>query len=192
MQRHIELALIYGSARTGRFCDTVAGWAASEIGRHGGFALDRIDPASPDIANGVAGHDTIASAALKRRLDGADAFVVVTPEYNHSFPAPLKALIDSAGREWRAKPVGFVSYGGVSGGLRAVEQLRLVFAELHAVGIRDCVSFAGAPNHFDDNGELADPEPATRAMATMLSHLAWWAHALRQAREQSAYGEAAE
>jgi len=61
------------------------------------------------------------------------AFVVVTPEYNHGYPAPLKSLIDSVGREWQAKPVAFVSYGGVSGGLRAVEQLRQVFAKLHMV-----------------------------------------------------------
>jgi len=59
-----------------------------------------------------------------------DAFVVVTPEYNHGYPGPLKTAIDSVGREWHAKPVGFVCYGGLSGGLRAVEQLRIVFASV--------------------------------------------------------------
>ena len=82
------------------------------------------------------------------RLAAADAFVVVTPEYNHSYPAPVKTLIDWHFTEWQAKPVGFVSYGGMSGGLRAVEHLRGVFAELHAVTVRDTVSFHGAWDRF--------------------------------------------
>ena len=102
------------------------------------FQLDVIDPADPSPGPSI---DERPSRSLQQRLGQADAFVIVTPEYNHGYPAPLKALIDSSGAEWHAKPVAFVSYGGVSGGLRAVEQLRLVFAELHAVTIRDSVSF---------------------------------------------------
>jgi NAD(P)H-dependent FMN reductase len=68
--------------------------------------------------------DDEAVSALCRRIDAADAFVVVTPEYNHSYPASLKHAIDMAYGEWNAKPVAFVSYGGISGGLRAVEALR--------------------------------------------------------------------
>ncbi len=75
-------------------------------------------------------------------LSEADAFIVVTPEYNHSFTASLKFVLDLVYEPWQGKPVAFVSYGGISGGLRAVEQLRLVFAELHAVTVRDTVSFA--------------------------------------------------
>jgi NAD(P)H-dependent FMN reductase len=114
---------------------------------------------------------------------------VVTPEYNRSFPAPLKALIDEVGPEWRGKPVAFVSYGGVSGGLRAVEQLRLVFAELHAATIRDGVCFANAWDQFDETGRLRDADRAERAMATMLGQLHWWASALRTARNTVPYGQ---
>ena len=110
----------------------------------------------------------------------------MTPEYNHGYPAPLKALIDSAGVEWHAKPVAFVSYGGVSGGLRAVEQLRLVFAELHAVTIRDSVS-PGAWEQFDETGALRNPERAHRGMKTLVARLHWWAVALRQARSMAPY-----
>ena len=116
----------------------------------------------------------------------AEAFVVVTPEYNHGYPAALKSLIDSVGAEWQAKPVAFVSYGGASGGLRAVEQLRLVFAELHAVTIRDSVSFASAWEQFDETGKLRHPERADRSMATLLNRLHWWAVALRNARRRRA------
>ena len=103
------------------------------------------------------------TASLNERVASCDAFIVVTPEYNHGYPAPLKALIDSFGPEWHAKPVAFVSYGGISGGLRAVEQLRLVFAELHAVTIRESVSFAGAWEQFDPEGRTAQSR-ARRAL----------------------------
>jgi NAD(P)H-dependent FMN reductase len=117
------------------------------------------------------------------RLDRADGFIVVTPEYNHSFPAALKQAIDLANEEWRAKPVAFVSYGGLSGGLRAVEQLRLVFAELHAVGIRDTVSFHNYWELLDEHGRLGDGSDA--AATVMLDQLVWWATALRAARHQA-------
>ena len=119
---------------------------------------------------------------MQDRIAEADAFVVVTPEYNHGYPAPLKALIDSVGAEWRGKPVAFVSYGGISGGLRAVEQLRLVFAELHTVTMQNSVSFAAAWEQFDGEGILREPARAQRSMATLLAQLYWWAVALRNAR----------
>lgn len=81
-----------------------------------------------------------------------------------------------------------MSYGGVSGGLRAVEQLRLVFAELHAVTIRDSVSMHGASQLFDEHGSLRDPQAANAAAKLMLDELAWFAHALRSARASRPYG----
>ena len=178
MSEQIKVSVIYGSTRPGRFCDTVVRWVAGQIGTGGQFVADLIDPAAP-AKDGA--------PSLQQRLGHAEAFLVVTPEYNHGYPAPLKALIDSSGVEWHAKPVGFVSYGGVSGGLRAVEQLRLVFAELHAVTIRDSVSFAGAWEQFDVEGALRNPERARRNMETLLSRLDWWAVALRNARNASPY-----
>lgn len=195
MDHNIKVALIYGSTRQGRFCDKVAQWAASEIAASGKFALDVIDPAAParlhasEMENGPLLTDDLVT--LRKRLAEADAFIVVTPEYNHGYPAPLKSLIDSVGAEWQAKPVAFVSYGGISGGLRAVEQLRLVFAELHTVTIRDAVSFAGAWEQFDQAGKLLEPQRARRSMAALLARLHWWAVALRSAREAAPYTPAA-
>ena len=80
------------------------------------------------------------------------------------------------------KPVAFVSYGGLAGGLRAVEQLRQVFAELHAMTIRDTVSFHLAHTAFDTSGQPLDETAAAGAAKAMLDELAWWAHALRNAR----------
>ncbi len=89
--------------------------------------------------------------------------------------------------EWQAKPIGFVSYGGISGGLRAVEQLRLVFAELHAVTVQAAVSLPHAWDRFDEQGKLREPRHPDSAAATMLGQLAWWSEALRQARATSAF-----
>jgi len=176
----IKVGVVYGSTRPGRFCDTVARWAAAEIAARGDFVLETIDPAA-----------AADSPSLKQRVAACDAFVVVTPEYNHGYPAALKDLIDSIGPEWHAKPVAFVSYGGISGGLRAVEQLRLVFAELHAVTIRDSVSFAGAWDQFDANGALRSPERAERSMDALLQRLHWWAIALAHARGIWPYAQSA-
>ncbi|HUN85397.1 MAG TPA: NAD(P)H-dependent oxidoreductase [Terracidiphilus sp.] len=179
MNSLINVGLVYGSTRAGRFCDTVAKWAAAQIAAYAGFILVSIDPAD------------LPEKTAQERIAVCDAFVIVTPEYNHGYPAPLKALIDSVGAEWHAKPVAFVSYGGASGGLRAVEQLRLVFAELHAVSVRDSVSFAGAWEQFDSSGALRNPERAQRSMQTMLARLRWWAQALRTARATTPYETAA-
>jgi NAD(P)H-dependent FMN reductase len=123
--------------------------------------------------------------AFAARIGRADGFVVVTPEYNHGYPATLKLAIDSVSLEWHRKPVGFVSYGGVAGGLRAVEQLRQVFAELRMVTVRDTVSFHGARRQFDRLGRLQNPEAANAAAAILLDQLTWWARALREHRLQA-------
>ena len=185
MNDRVKVALIYGSTRKGRFCDKVAGWAAKEIARREEFSVDIIDPQAPSSSVDV---DNLPS--LQERIAESDAFVVVTPEYNHGYPAPLKALIDSVGAEWRGKPVAFVSYGGISGGLRAVEQLRLVFAELHTVTMQNSVSFAAAWEQFDGDGILREPARAQRSMATLLAQLHWWAVALRNARKAIPYAAA--
>lgn len=191
MPGELAVGLIYGSTREGRFCDTVARWVGEEMTAHGGFHVDPIDPLALQLP---ARHESVAgpaTLALRRRLAAADAFVIVTPEYNHAYPASLKFLIDSAYREWCAKPVAFVSYGGISGGLRAIEQLRLVFAELHAVTLSDTVSFANCWSAFDARGRPVDEQAARRALSAQLGSLGWWGSVLRDARTQRPYEQAA-
>lgn len=187
----IKMALIYGSTREGRFCDTVAEWALREIGKRTEFSVDAIDPATLDLPERHHRKDSAGLVALKERIDNADCFVVVTPEYNHSYPAAIKFVIDSVHEPWQAKPVAFISYGGSSGGLRAVEHLRSVFAELHAVSIRDAVSFPNAWTQFDEIGELRQTSTGERSMTVMLERLKWWAIALRSARAATPYTKAA-
>ncbi len=106
----------------------------------------------------------------------------MTSEYNHGYPAALKTALDTVKYEWRAKPVGFVAYGGMSGGLRAVEQLRQVVAELHMVSVREAVSFHQARKHFDPADGAAND-----AAGRMLTQLAWWGDALRTRRGHVPY-----
>ncbi|MCF6523831.1 NADPH-dependent FMN reductase [Streptomyces sp. JJ36] len=194
--RTTRLAVIVASVREGRFGPVVAEWFARQATRHGGFAeVDLIDLADHELplAFPAFGSDPEAEVlrvrdGLARRLDAADGFVIVTPEYNHSFPASLKNTIDWFKPEWQAKAVGFVSYGGMGGGLRAVEQLRQVFAELHAVTVRDVLSFHNAWDRFDAQGVPRDPEATAAAAKGMLGQLDWWATALREARARTPYG----
>jgi NAD(P)H-dependent FMN reductase len=180
----LRVAVIVASTREGRFGPTVAAWFAGEAGRRSDLDVEIIDLADPGAVAERADLGAVAEradpGAVTRKLAAADAFVVVTPEYNHSYPAPLKAVIDSHFHEWLAKPVGFVSYGGLSGGLRAVEHLRPVFAELHAVTVRDTVSFHGGRACFGADGRPLDPG-ASRATGVLLDRLTWWGHTLRDA-----------
>jgi NAD(P)H-dependent FMN reductase len=178
----LHLALLYGSTREGRFCDTVADWLRAQLALRRDYTVDTIDPALLDLPSRHGGAASADLVNLQQRVWRADAFVVVTPEYNHGYPAALKHMIDLVASHWHAKPVGFVAYGGLSGGSRAVEQLRQVFSGLHAAPVRDGVYFTQAWNRFDAGGRPHDAEGSERAARRMLDQLAWYGHALRQAR----------
>lgn len=187
MARALHLGIIIGSTREGRFGDTVGRWFAKEAAAHGGFSTDLIDLAEIELPPLHPATPTQEIAAFRTRLAAADAFVIVTPEYNHSYPASLKHAIDQAYAEWMAKPIGFVSYGGTVGGARAIEHLRHVFAELHAATIRDYLCFINARRQFDSDGNPVDREGPRAAVKVMLDRLAWWADALRAGREARPY-----
>jgi NAD(P)H-dependent FMN reductase len=193
-----SLGVIVGSIREGRYGRRVPDWFLQQVDGRDDVKADLVDLADTPLpvvqqAQPVptGRYPSADVRAFAQCIGSADAFVVVTPEYNHSFPGPLKLAIDSVHPEWAAKPVGFVSYGGVAGGLRAVEHLRAVFAELHAVTIRETVNFYLAQDPLDKHGHPRDSQAgavARAAAAAMLAQLAWWAQALRTARSARPYG----
>jgi len=190
----VRLAVILGTVREGRLGPRVADWFLGRVREHGGFEADLVDLAEaklPTVLQGPAEDGGYASPEVRAyagRIARADAFAVVVPEYNRSYPAALKNALDSVYVEWQAKPVGFVSYGGgITGGLRAVEQLRSVFAELHTVTIRDGVSFPQVHSRFGGSGEPVDMQDADAAAKKLLDQLMWWAEALREARARRPY-----
>jgi NAD(P)H-dependent FMN reductase len=183
------VTLVVGSNRHGRFGPVVADWLLDHLRDRDDMVAEVVDVAEAQLPTSFepTAEATAALSGVTPKLARADAFVVLTPEYNHSFPAGLKNLVDWHFAEWRAKPVALVSYGGLAGGLRAVEHLRQVFAELHAVTVRDTVSFHNAGASFDDEGTLRDPAGPDAAAKTMLDQLVWWGRALREAKETRPY-----
>ncbi|MCK2219130.1 NAD(P)H-dependent oxidoreductase [Actinomadura sp. ATCC 31491] len=192
----MRLALITGSVRDGRFGPTISSWFAGQARRHGLFGLDVVDLAGHPLPAALppsAEHlfDVAARPeelrGLSARLAAADAFAVVTPEYNHSYPAALKQLLDWHPTEWQAKPVALISYGGFGGGVRAAEHLRQVFAELHAVTIRHTITFDQPWARFDGEGRLLEPAGPEAAAKALLDQLGWWSRVLRDARAATPY-----
>ncbi|MGX2997341.1 NADPH-dependent FMN reductase [Streptomyces sp. JNUCC 64] len=187
----LRVAVVLGSNREGRFGPVIARWLLDEIAVRPDLRAELVDVGAVELPTSLTGrpsaHVTAELSKVTPALAAADAFVVLTPEYNHSFPAALKNLIDWHYAEWHAKPVGFVSYGGISGGLRAVEHLRQVLAELHTVTVRDTVSFAHAGALFDDSGRLRDPAGPVAAAKTLLDQLTWWGLTLREGRDKRPY-----
>lgn len=189
MTTPLNIAVIIGSVRDGRFGPTVAEWFLSRV--EGPFEVDVVDLAEvklplnmPSYGGQPSAETAAVLSELTPRLEKADAFVVITPEYNHSYPASLKNLIDWHFTQWQAKPVALVSYGGHSGGRHAVEHLRHVFAELHAMTLRDTISIIKYPEQFGEDGRPIDPTELNSAAKTVLNQLEWWARALGEAREK--------
>lgn len=180
MSPPLRLAVLVGSTREGRFGPTVAKWFHTVAAGRDDIEIDLVDLVDADLPAHWTSDLGVATRAFVHRLEEADAYVVVTPEYNHGYPAALKQAIDVSGRVWTRKPVGFVSYGGMSGGLRAVEQLRLVFAEVRATTVRETVSFHLFP--FDERGQPLDTGASELAAHTMLDDVVWWGRTLRTAR----------
>ncbi len=191
MNTALQIAVIIGSAREKRLADTVANWVGHELDRQPDTTWALVDPLELDLPLNMTDEAHPGVEALHARLKAADAVIVLTPEYNHSFSAALKHVIDYAFYEWQAKPIGFVSYGGRSGGIRAVEQLRPVFSELHAITVRDAVALPNVWSQFDDQGKLRDPEGPARTLGRMVSQLRWWARASRLAGAEAPYSEVA-
>lgn len=119
---------------------------------------------------------------LKATAAEADAVVWLTPEYNHGYTSAIKNAVDYLHSEIRRKPMAICGLsGGNLGGARAVEQLKLVLIELHAVTIRDSVYFSDARNLFDPDGALLRPEYLGR-IDDMLAELIWYTRILTWGR----------
>lgn len=187
----LRLAIIIGSVREGRFGTIPARWIAEQAERYGAFEVDVIDLAEMDLPHALPAISPLMDpnpvrpagmVDLTERLDAADAFLIVTPEFNRSYPSALKAAIDWHFTQWNKKAIGFVGYSGNSGGLLAIEHLRQVFNELHAHTVRSYVSFPRFYLLFDAEGQLIDPTGPEDAAHNLLDELHWWSSALAAAR----------
>lgn len=185
MDARLRIAVIVGSTREGRVGDAIARWFVDRVKQRGDLDIVVLDLAEFDFPDRYPEEATPQMTTFTSAIDRADGYVVVTPEYNRSFPASLKQAIDFAYDEWHAKPVGFVSYGCRSRGHYAVEALRVVFTELHTVAVRDEVAIDLLAVRGD--GTPRDRAVLDAAVMTMLDQLTWWARALREARAARPY-----
>ena len=143
----IDIQVIIGSTRQNRFSEKPAHYIFEELTKREGVVAELVDlrdwplpfydePISPASNNG--NYINEAGKTWAAKIGKADGYIMVTPEYNHGYPAVLKNAIDWVFHEWRNKPVAFVSYGN-AGGARAIEQLRQVVIELQMVPIRSAI-----------------------------------------------------
>lgn len=186
-----RIAVILTSTRTERFADRPAAWVADRLRREG-VDVDVIDMRDHDLPSFDAPapiytprrYSSEAIAELGRRLDAADAFIILTGEYNHGYTGVFKNALDHFYVEWDRKPVAFVGWGNV-GGARAVEQLRTVSIELGMAPIRPAVHILPEILVPAMTAESYNPtlfsslEPKLEALTR---ELLWWTDALRAAR----------
>ncbi len=180
----VRLEIIVASVRAGRIAPVVADWFTETARRREEFDVGVIDLAETPLPQDLSGGPE--ADAFTRRIGAAEAFAVVTSEYNHGYPAALKTAIDTVKHEWRTKPIGFVSYGGLSGGLRAVEQLRQVVVEVHLVPVREPLSPHRVKHAFAQDGTTSDGA-AVDAAERMLNQLDWWARTVRAGQIRGVY-----
>ncbi len=180
-----KIAVIAASIRGERMGRVLADWAASQVTERLGkpelIDLAECELPGDDLLQPGGGRPT----GITDRIERADGYVIVTPEYNHSYPAGLKRAIDWHYREWMFKPATVLSYG-VQGGLLATEHLRGVFAELHVVVTRRAVGVSTPWYDLGPDG-YAPPDGVAKAFDLALGELGWWAETLRAARRDRPY-----
>lgn len=191
----VNIKVIAGSIREGRFSHKVAFWIAEEIKEKKNVSVEVLDlrdynmPFFNEAVSPAFKQKPYKNEAVVRfteKIARGDAFVIVTPEYNHGTSAVLKNALDWVYQEWNNKPVAFVSYGTV-GGARAVEQLRLNAIELQMVPIRNAVHIPGEQYFKTVFGEMSTKDlfdqQKDKAEA-MINQLLWWARILKEARKK--------
>jgi len=183
------LQVIVASTRPGRVGRCVADWFVKEACKHASFEVRVADlaeinlplldePYHPSQRDYQHQHTKDWSATV----DAADAFVLVMPEYNFSFSAALKNAIDYLFFEWQYKPVGFVSYGNTSGGLRAVQMLKQVVTTLKMFPLNEAVAIQFVGQYVNDQGGFDSNDAMAAAAATVLDELVVMSDALAPVR----------
>ena len=185
-----KLMIIIGSTRPGRAALPISRWFFDWAQAHGEFDVTLVDLAKLDLPlvdepdlPGLRQYSQQHTREWSAIVEQADAVVIVTPEYNFGYPAAVKNALDYLHHEWRYKPVGFVSYGGVAAGTRAVQQLKQVVTTLRMLPVFESVNIPWHPQFLTD-GTFRPNEPLEQAADAMLAELVRTEKALRSLRNQ--------
>lgn len=186
----LHIKVIMGSTRPNRFSEKPAQWIFEEVKKREGLDVELLDlrdypmpffneAVSPGMTKEPYSNEVVEK--WREKVKEADGYIIVTPEYNHGYPAVLKNALDYVYHEWNKKPVGFVSWGGV-GGARSIEQLRQVAIELQMAPIRNSIHISNFWTMLDENGKLKT-DSLQKSADDFLNQFVWWVSALKTARE---------
>jgi NAD(P)H-dependent FMN reductase len=187
-QDALKVLIIIGSTRPTRIGGAIGEWVAEQTRQSGGWDVTVADlreldlpmmnePKHPSLGEYEHSHTKQWSALVAQQ----EAFIIVLPEYNHSYTAPVKNALDYLSREWQEKPAGLVSYGGISAGLRAATALKPVLSAFRMVPITAAVSIPNAGQQVQD-GVFVATDSALSSATTMLKELRRWAVPLKPLR----------
>src|SRR5882762_2835340 len=182
-----RVAIIVGSTRPGRKGEAVARWVYEIAGSRGDAKFELVDikdydlPLLDESMSAISGkYSKDHTKAWSAKIDSFDAFVFVTPEYNHATSGALKNAIDYLYKEWNNKAAGFVGYGG-AGGVRAVENLRLVMGEIKIADVRAQVALSLFTD-FENFATFKPHEKHDKAVHSMADEVIAWGGALKALR----------
>ncbi len=185
----IELKIILASTRPGRKGPAVAKWFHELAAKQAAFNTEFIDLAELNLPfMDEANHPRFKKYERQHtkdwsaKIDAADAIIIVTAEYNHSYPAPIKNALDFLYQEWNYKPIAFVSYGGVAGGTRAVQALKQVVIAQKMVPLADGVHIPSFTKRIDEAGNFNSDEHLDKSAIAVLDELNKLAVTLKQMR----------
>ncbi|MDB5119413.1 MAG: hypothetical protein JWN56_631 [Sphingobacteriales bacterium] len=184
-----NIKIITSTTREGRKGIAVANWITNLAKQDSTYTIELLDlaqinlpfmdePNHPRMQQYIHEH----TKQWSKSIDEADAFIIVLAEYNFGFPAPIKNALDYLYNEWMHKPVAFVSYGGISGGLRATQMLKQVVTAIHMMPIVDQVNIPFFAKHIDESGTFVPDEALTKSANAMLKELERWSESLKAMR----------
>jgi NAD(P)H-dependent FMN reductase len=187
----INLKIIIASTRPERKGPAIGAWFTDIAKNHGAFEVKVLDlaeinlpfldePNHPRFKKYTKEHTLVWS----REIEEADAFIMVIPEYNYGFTAPIKNALDYLFQEWNYKPVGLVGYGGVAAGTRAIQMLKQVLTALKMMPLMESVNIPFFAKHIDETGKFTGDEILHKSALGMLNELEKWANGMNEMRKK--------
>lgn len=188
----LKLHVIICSTRPGRVGPAVGQWFNEYASQHSDFDVTLIDLADYNLPLYDEAHHPVTTIYEKAHTQAwstsvaeADAYVFVTPEYNFGPPPSFVNALNYVYKEWNYKPCGFVSYGGVSGGLRAVQLEKQLVTTLKMMPMVEGVAMPMVASLFDEHKQLQPTDPIIHSAGVMLNELHRWTIALKTMRDQA-------
>lgn len=190
MNHNLILKVILASTRPGRKGSAVANWIMDILISYPEVEIELLDLLEIDLPFlDEAAHPRLGqyrnehTLYWSEKIDSADGFIIVTAEYNHVAPPTLQNALNFLHHEWSEKPVGFVSYGGVSGGTRAMDSLAATLTTLGMMPLPHAVNVPFFSQYIDEKNVFRPGDIQIKAAHQMIHHLMRWARALKQMRE---------